>query len=424
MTSGTSGGARGATTRVLIELARARGPAAAAGERLASVVGHDVEPALAEACVEALAGGSPEIVWGALDDELFAAVLEAAQALDRGSVVAAALAESPSSKARVKLAKTAAHRLRSRGIDVPLAAAAPTHANVALRPASHPDAERRSILSPPDGQGGRLVVVVADRAEGVLFVESIFRDEVLVRVAGDVMPRKKSRPLVARLFETWGDALASVDAGIGAAEILAADAEGRIDSSNVRSWLAELRPLLQPLVGEVRRLAAPSLESESIRRRAAESASLLDRPVFQSWMPDRRALLDCGEKLHVAVSSDLVISEAQRAEQLASVFSRAAREYLTDVERRALVTRLRHASQFLLVCGDTESAERAWAAAQVLEDGGIPPLVEQLFRRVFERSMPGSPATAEPPTAASPSRLVLPGAPEPSTASRGGLILP
>ncbi len=424
MTSGTSGGARGATTRVLIELVRAGGPVGMASERLANVLGHAVDTALAEACVAALAGGPPEIAWGALDDELFAAVLEAAQALDRGSVVAAALADAASSKARAKLVKAAAHRLRSRGVEVPVATAAPTHARVALRPASDPDAERRSIISAPDGQGGRLVVVVADRADGVLFVESIFRDDVLVRVAGDVMPRKKSRPLVARLFETWGDALASVDVAIGAAEILAADADGRIDTSSLREWLAELRPQLEPLVGEARRLPEPSLDPEALRRRATESASLLDRTVFQSWMPDRRALLDCGEKLHVAVSSDLVISEAQRAEQLASVFTRAAREYLTDAQRRAFVARLRHASRFLLVREDVESAERAWATAQMLEEGGVPPLVEQLFRRVFERSMPEQPAAAEPATEAPQSRLILPGAPEPGTASRGGLILP
>ncbi len=425
MTSGAAEGARGAAARILIELARVGATRADAAERLAGAIGSHVDRAVVDACVATFAGEGVDVAWALLDDELFAAVIEAAQALDRGDVVAAALAHEPSSKARAKSAKKAAHRLRSRGVDVPLHEAPAAHATVVVETADEADAERRALITAPDGAGGRLIVIAADRADGVLFVEAIFRDEVLVRLAGNVLPRKKVRPMLRQLFSTWGDALASVDVSVGAAEILAADAQGHLDAPSLRDWLSELRPLLRPLARDARPLAEPVLDEDAVRRRASESAALFETPAFASWLPDRRALLDCGEKLHVAMASDLVINETQRHEQLAGVFGRAARDYLTEAQRRVLIARLRHASRFLLVRGDTVAAERAWAAARVLEEGGVPPFVEQLFRRVFDRPAPEQPVPAAETAAEPRSRLILPGAPDPAAAPRGGgLILP
>ena len=403
----------------------------AAGNELArelgAALGSDLDDAAVARCVTSLTSGSAAGSWSAVPDPLFDATVEAASSLGRADWLTSALGAALGAKARAKTVKRALHALRSRGLEVDAPAAADAPSAFRARAVHDPDAERRSVVSPPDGMGARLVVVIADVDRGVAFVEAIFRDETLVRVAGTVSPRKVVRPMVRQLFTTWGDALTSVDVSVSAGEILDADAEGRLDAPSVRERLADIRPVLKPLAEGRVRLVEPAVEAELLRRRAAESGSLFESAIFAGWMPDQHSLLECGEKLHRAVASDLVLNEAQRHDQVESVLARAVRDYLTEPHRRALASRLRHASRFLLAAGRVEDAERALGAATTLESGGTPPFAERLFRRFFDapaRAEGPLTPTTEPPSEPR-SRLVLPGSVDPAGEKRGGgLILP
>ena len=95
-------------------------------------------------------------------------------------------------------------------------------------------------------------------------------------------------------------------------------------------------------------------------KRLNDAVGLLGLALFRSWGPDRSALLDCQERLRMAASSDLVLHEAQRHEQIEEAFRRAARDYLAGATRSALAGRLRDMGRFLLGRGRAEEAEQAW----------------------------------------------------------------
>jgi hypothetical protein len=395
--------------------------------RVAAALGAELGATLVARCVDSLGRGSAAAEWRDVPDGLFDATLEAASMLGRADWLASALDAELGAKERVKAVKRALHALRSRGVAIEPFTQAAAPSAFRARAVHDPDAERRSVISAPDGMGARLVVVIADVAHGVAFLEAIFRDETLVRVAGTVSARKQVRPMVRQLFATWGDALTSVDVSIGAGEILEAEGEGRIEAPSLRERVGELRPVLKPLAEPRQRLAEPALDENAFRRRAAESGTLFESPLFAGWMPDQHALLECGEKLHLAMASELVLNEVQRHEQLEGVFSRAVREYLSESQRHALMSRLRHASRFLLAAGRADEAERAWSAASSLAAGGTPPFVERMFRRFFDAPPRGAGTAAPPaePSSEPRSRLVLPGSTDPAgDKPGGGLILP
>lgn len=416
-----------AAARLLAAAVGSADPGAAFASRVGAALGVELAPASVARCVESLSANTASGAWRDVPAPLFDATVAAAVALGRAEWLGSALAADLGAKDRTKAVKRALHGLRARGVTVAEPASPSAPSAFRARAVHDPDAERRSVVSAPDGMGARLVVVIADLDGGVAFVEAIFRDATLVRVAGTVSPRKVVRPMVRQLFDTWGEALTSVDVSIGAGEILDADAAGRLETASVRDRLAELRPVLRPLAADRKRLAEPVLDPDRVRRRAAESAALLDSPIFAGWMPDQRALLECGESVHRAMASDLVLNEAQRHEQVEGVFTRAVRDYLTEPHRRALADRLRHAGRFLLAAGRGEDAERAWAAAATLDEGGTPSFADRMFRRFFDS--PAPPAVGEAPSTEPPSeprsRLVLPGTVDAGGAKRGGgLILP
>lgn len=404
-------------------------PAARLAERLSAALGASVSEAEACRCLEGLApSGTAEPVE--LESEpLFAAWVEAAVRLERGDLIASAMVQPPRERSRVKLLKRAAHVLRSHAVAVP-ESDSPRHATLAPRASASADQGARAWVTAPDGSGGWLAAILAEVRGGsaTAFLEAVFRDDTLVRLEGAALTRKGGRNVARDLRAAWGEAIVEIPASAGAAAVLAAEQGGRLERPSLKGAIAEHRSLLRELARDARPLVEPELDGPSARRRVAESAQLLASPLFASWYPDRAALLACQERLRVAASSDLVLNDAQRTEQLDEAFQRAARDFLAAATRDALTTRLRGMSRFLLASGRRDDAERAWACASELDGGGTPPLVDAMFRRAFQPEHPadrGEAPSREP--GASGSGLILPGSSgfgSGSGGTGGGLILP
>ena len=127
------------------------------------------------------------------------------------------------------------------------------------------------------------------------------------------------------------------------------------------------------------------------------------------------------ERAGVALSSELVVSESQRREQMAEARRRSIGDYLSAARREELEHRLMVSAALLLRLGDRETALRAAAAAQELRDEVNPRFVERMFERVFEgrpEASEGEGAGVEAPG----SSILLPGQ-EHGPGKGGGLIL-
>jgi len=117
---------------------------------------------------------------------------------------------------------------------------------------------------------------------------------------------------------------------------------------------------------------------------ALESAGLLELPYFETWVPDRESLEWCRVKLAEAVTSELVINEAQRYERVEKALEEAAKAYLEAGNRPVMVERLEEAARLLAWNGKVKEARWALAAAaEIKEEGSHPHLVIEMFRRMF-----------------------------------------
>jgi hypothetical protein len=127
-----------------------------------------------------------------------------------------------------------------------------------------------------------------------------------------------------------------------------------------------------------------NISSDITYRDELEAVGLLKDSWIGTYAPDEESLNLCQAKLDQAMTSALVISESQRADQVQKVFEDSAKEYLTANNRSLLAEKLYTAAQILAWNNLNEKAKLALAAAEeVKKENSTPRFVVEMFRRLF-----------------------------------------
>jgi hypothetical protein len=282
--------------------------------------------------------------------------------------VAAALAvldTDPTDRATRKALRRALHRLRERGIAVPVAAPAPP---AAPRP---PAASREAWLSAVDGVGTRLAWLARPLASGaLLFVATELTEAAgLADLRVSEIGRKRLRNVRTQLRENGIHMVAApfevVDALVVEGQQRNASTDQKVDYLRVRPRLTEAAPLA-PAEPRSDRIVPPT--GDEIDPLTAASATLLSEPEFARWWPDPAAAEPFLHELDHVQDSPIVLSPAQQESRLAATLVRAAEALYP---RPSVARRLAATAYVLAETGRGAAARMALAVAQTLaREGG------------------------------------------------------
>jgi len=117
----------------------------------------------------------------------------------------------------------------------------------------------------------------------------------------------------------------------------------------------------------------------------SESADLHQDPLFIAWMLDREAIMSFQTSLQSLETSNLVIDDAQQAEQIESRMDRAVDNFFTDERRRSYVERLRDAAYLLAKADKVAESQKAVALSLALEDRQQNPSSISFFRAMLTK---------------------------------------
>ncbi len=316
-----------------------------------------------------------------------------------------------------KILRRAAHRLRSRGTEVP---DWEEKGESVLRPA--PKEEPLALATIPDGEGKQAIFIYLPLESGFVHVGQAIMDEGkgIEEYQGAESARSNARALLKRIRSEERIKLFEMPLE-HAAWLLESAAEltsrnnvsTSQDYAKIKTFLAEAADSYQPPEPD------SLIEGEVGPKDALESAGLLERYTMQSWAPDDDSMKLCRSKLDAALTSSLVITESQRREQVEKAFHDSARAYLESEAGRNFAGRLKEAARLLAWNNETDSTRQAIAAARELESADMPPhLVVEMFRKVFPGTEEAIKQTQSSGGGAGPSETSQQGS------EGGGIIMP
>lgn len=294
----------------------------------------------------------------------------------------ALLRDSARDKVARKAAAKALHDLRSRGILVP--AAKKRTAADGVRPvAIGAPAPPPSWITPHDPSGAALTILGAwDASYGPFFVLAVEGEDRGLQVSDIVRgaTRKMERELIREMhLEDQG---VPVSAAVAKACLAAA----------VRRTRAAGRPLPDgwSLVAPFVAGADESLARPSVELTGDAPGTLATTPpelalILGSWFPDATAYNEAALALHTAASTQLAVSDRQRAEFVADALSRHLDAWFDAARRTAWALRFERAALVLEHRGQERVATVALAAAAYLRDLARPASDHPVLRRRFEQ---------------------------------------
>ncbi len=304
-------------------------------------------------------------------------------------------------KAARKLARTAIHRLKSRGIDVEPTPRGLTQS--VLRPLN--ESRGWGLATPPDALGRRSLFLIVPVAGGVRMYEIGLSDvDGIVRLEAFQAKRRDARAFARRLRER--EDVVTVEVAPKELRALVArskdSAQAHIDSK---------------LLAEVVRDAAGDTPGERLRRELApEVRGLDDRGADElvgaairagelpAWPPVGEAVEGLAAQIEAIEHSPLVLTELQQRERRAELI-RESRDRVLDpsyVDRVA--ARLEESAVFLHEAGALEAATAALQVAGRVRDAEDPlgvPLLELMLGIALD-------ATASRIDKRDPTRLIVP----------------
>lgn len=330
--------------------------------------------------------------------ELIAAWLDVPE---RGAAAILGVDDAGLPKLARKALRRAHHQLRTRGVEVPVEAPAPTVATL-------PTIDERldeAILSPLDPRGGRAAYIVVSHPQGgVRLFELMFDDargilECRVYNTG----RSKTRKFLKE-FERKG-ALAALSVPPESVRSLVARAAAahpatRSMPRGYREWSAQIGTAASqgPTPGALVREALDAGEGVAVLR---DAAGLIERGEIGPWPPEPPHLTDLAEKLESIAKSTVIVDDEQRRQQA----TEAMQDALGDVfdSSYAGVTALRfEETAYVFWRREREDDARAclaaadaFAAGKVGDDNPVAlALLEAIFGPALARA--AEQAAAEP----------------------------
>ena len=286
----------------------------------------------------------------------------------------------------IKLGRRVLHQLRSQGVDVEI----PDDKGPSVLDRMV-DVEEKPLpcyLSPVSADGSRMVVMAKYTHGGVSVHQGEFNDEDgLVQFGGGTIGRNRYRQLNQQMDNPDEDLL-------------------QIDYTEARSWLAKAvernRLANKPLpdeyleasseLGESSKepLVDPSQEFPQDKSTdpdlATQAKSLLDLAEFAQWLPDLDTVTALDEKLKEVESSQLVINEQQRIDQVQRVIDSGSEMVLEDENKRALFhTRLLENAHYLKRINLDQEAKICAAVAWQLVAEGFEPKDSVFFSEMIKK---------------------------------------
>lgn len=318
----------------------------------------------------------------------FTSRLDAALEKNDGAALAS-LAEFDLTKAQRKQLKRAAHRLRSAGVQVEL----PAETKARARP-SETGPQVECLATSIDGNGGRMLWLFADAAEGGREAVAVYLDDTdglkLIQLAAG--GRKKSGEIKRGLLRSKDVPVAQLEGAHARAIIEEAETLTRERGHALPEGFAALHEQVRklPEASALSPHPAEELVIDLGERELAgfirDSATLLEAHPFRGWGPDAELGKLLSGRIEQVLTSSVIVTPAQRLEQLERTFQDAALEQMQGSIRSRWVRRLRDAALVLHRRGDKELGEKTATLAGALETHDEPPaFLVSLLRRPYEQ---------------------------------------
>ena len=278
--------------------------------------------------------------------------------------VAAALsrAEATADRATRKEIRRALYRLGQAGVHAPSAAAPDPAA-----PASVLGPMVEAWISAVDGRGDRLAWLVREQSSGALVLIAAEINEPLgLRDLRALEPTRKQLRTMRQRFQSEA-ALTLVPADWRAVDALVVEAQDRLPTPDKKLDYRKLRTRLtsQPASAPAELISSRihPMDDEERARLTAESSALLSEPELRTWWPRPDEAAPVLAEIRAIRESPLVVSEAQQAERLKEVVTRATRTlYPSPVVAR----RLQATAYVFAETNRLDAARRALAVAATL----------------------------------------------------------
>ena len=304
-------------------------------------------------------------------------------------------------KAARKLARTAIHRLKSRGVHVE-----PTPRGVTrsvLRPVS--ESRGWGLATPPDALGRRSLFLILPIPGGARMYEIGLSDvDGITHLDAFQAKRRDARAFARQLSEREGVVTVEVEAG----ELRALVARSR-DSAQSHIDPKLLVEVVSNAGGEtpgerLRRELAPGVRELDDRAADELLGAAIKEAELSAWPPLGEAVDGLAAQIEAIEHSPLVLTELQQRERRAELI-RAARDRVLDASyRERVAVRLEESAVFLRESGNLEAATAALQVAGRVRDA------EDSLRVPFLELMLGIAlnATAKRVGRLDPTRLIVP----------------
>jgi len=354
---------------------------------------------------DAQGAGELAVKLDTVEIEAWAALLVEKEAVDALTAAALAVTE----KRSIKAFKRAAHELRAKGIEAP---EWEEKGASALKP---PEKDEPTALGTiTDGYGKQVIFLYLPVEAGGVHVAQAILDETngFEDYQAATATRGSARSLLKKLRSEIYFLKIPVE---HAAYVLDRSAARASEKGFATSPdYAQTRRVIKDFVTDYEPPDPGTLiDGEITLADTHDAIDLFESPFFKGWVPDADSLNLCQMRLDQALSSTLVISEAQRLEQIGKAFEDSAKEYLEPENRANFIERLKEAARLLFWNDKIDEARKAIAVAEEIEKPeSVPRFVVEMFRRLFPDA-----------EKASLERGALPSEEEPGK-SDGGIIIP
>jgi hypothetical protein len=319
-----------------------------------------------------------------------------------------------------KEARRCLHRMRSRGLKADLPGE--TTGSVLDRRVVPEDPPLPCYLGPIDGSGHKLAFLARYVHGGVAVYQATLSDtDGLVDFAGGTIGRNRYRGIVKDL---QGEEQHLLAVGYEEARLQVSRAAARSRTAGKALPEAYLEasntlpePGVEPALPDPAALFEDAVPGPDLVGKAAE---LHDHAELDTWQPDEETLQAFWKKFEEIRSSKIIVSEAQRLDQVRAVIANGAATLLGDPERRKRYQdRLLDLAVHFQRTGQAEPARLAAVAARHLTLEGFKPedsaffsrMVTKLFKSPEEivkgmgEAPPSTPSAAEAPP--DPGKLIV-----------------
>jgi hypothetical protein len=303
--------------------------------------------------------------------------------IERGDVARLSRLAEARDKALSKPARRGLHLLRTRGVDV----TAERH-EFRLHGPYAAEAETPGLVSLIDGNGERVVWLprlAPDGGSYDVFQAELSETRGIIGFTVGNAPKKEWRLHAQKVAADAARVVVSAEARH--VRWLIEDAyertlaAGRTPPEAFARAKIDLGPVEKPEQHPALALAPP-LPLDEARPRLA---SLHERAEIAMWLPPDEALSRLDVEIGEIATSKLVVSPADRSDQIARVVERLADELATPAFRAQLAERLRETALIFVKRGQPDDARLATAAAALTADESVPGAANPFFRELFAK---------------------------------------